>query len=378
MADPANLLGEKIRRRRKTLDISQEMLARLAGFPAHQTISQIEKGEREVKAWELVKLARALRVSVQEILAEGEPGPAAAVLWRKQPEEGRTLREAEFLGYCRSYHRLEILAEAQPHRTLPSISVDPERLDWNDITRLAEDVSRELGLGVRPAASLVGVLEERYGVKIWYLDLGQEGSAACVEGDFGPAILMNRIEAPWRRNFNFAHELFHIITWKSAPPTLLQSKPDLSGRFEQFANHFASNLLLPADSIVHEVNRRIGERGITCADLIGIAREFDVSTEALIWRLVAVGGVARPAAEKLLRDENFRALDRSTMFGRWWKPPPLPERFVRLAFIAYQKEKISRARLAQYLETSLLDLRNTLLDYGLDESADYDTAISAA
>ncbi len=371
-------LGQRIRRRRKALGLKQKELASRAGFPAHQIISQIEKGRREVKAWELAILAQLLHVSIPEILTEGQAETTPAVLWRNQPVEGRELREAEFLANCRKYYQLETLVGAETRRVLPSFSVDPEALDWNDVSGMAQDVSRELSLGVRPAASLARALEESYAAKIWYCDLGKEGSAACVVGDFGPAILMNRIEAPWRRNFNFGHELFHIVTWKSAPPEVLQRKPELWKRFEQLANKFASNLLLPTDAIIHELDRRIQDGKISYTDLIELAREFDVSTDALVWRLVTLKRLSRDTAEALLNDESFRAVDRASMGGQWWNPPPLPERFVRMAFIAHQKAKISRTRLAQYLETSLIDLHNTLLSYGLDESANYDTAVSTA
>lgn len=369
-------LGERIKLRRKTLGLTQEELAERAGFSAHQTISQIEKGDREVKAWELSKLAQVLYVSIPELLAKERSDVTPAVLWRNQPAENAALREAEFLAYCQTYHQLEKLVGAETRRGLASFSGNPETLDWNDVSGMAEDLSRELSLGARPAASLVRALEERYAVKIWHLDLGKEGSAACVVGDFGPAILMNQVEAPWRRNFNFGHELFHIVTWKSAPPEVLQAKPELWRLFEQFANKFASNLLLPADAIIHEFDRRIQDGKIQYTDLIELAREFDVSTEALVWRLVTLKRIARDTAEAVLVDESFRTLDRASMSGRWWAPPPLPERFVRLAFVAFQKAKISRSRLAQYLGTSLVDLHNTLLEYGLDESANYDAAVT--
>jgi len=50
----------------------------------------------------------------------------------------------------------------------------------------------------------------------------------------------------------------------------------------------------------------------------------------------------------------------------------LPPRFVRLGFIAYQKGKVSRARLAEYLETSLFDLKTVLLEYGFDKDVEYE------
>ena len=42
-------LGQKIRKARARLGFSQQDLATQAGFSAHQTISTIENGEREVK-----------------------------------------------------------------------------------------------------------------------------------------------------------------------------------------------------------------------------------------------------------------------------------------------------------------------------------------
>jgi len=54
-------LGQRIRSFRKRLCLSQEALASQMGFGSAETISQIERGNREVKAWELVKLAKIAR-----------------------------------------------------------------------------------------------------------------------------------------------------------------------------------------------------------------------------------------------------------------------------------------------------------------------------
>ena len=42
------------------------------------------------------------------------------------------------------------------------------------------------------------------------------------------------------------------------------------------------------------------------------------------------------------------------------------EKLVRLAFLAYQKDKISKARLAQIVGISLIDLPNLLAAYDLN------------
>jgi len=66
------------------------------------------------------------------------------------------------------------------------------------------------------------------------------------------------------------------------------------------------------------------------------------------------------------------------MRGKWWDPPPLPERFVRLAFLAYKRGKLSRTRLAQYLNIGLPGLTARLAEYGLDEAANYSAALRIA
>ena len=65
-------LGERICIARKRLGMTQKQLADLSGFPAHQIIHQIEKGTRDVKAWELAVLSKALRVDISELLADSE------------------------------------------------------------------------------------------------------------------------------------------------------------------------------------------------------------------------------------------------------------------------------------------------------------------
>ena len=74
----------------------------------------------------------------------------------------------------------------------------------------------------------------------------------------------------------------------------------------------------------------------------------------------------------------FRGIDRSTMAQCWWTPPKFPERFVRLAFLAYQKGNLSRAKFAQLLETSLLHLTDVLQEYALDDRESYDAEVCTA
>lgn len=377
MEELQKILGERIRSLRKKLGITQQVLAEQVGFSAYQIVSEIERGGRDVKAWELVRIADALHTEVRYLLAEHEPAPAH-VLWRDYPEEGATEMEASFLKSCTQYHALESLLGMTPKRDLPVLELNPETASYGDVRLAARNVANALDLGGRPAASLIAVLEGDYSVKIWYKALAEAGSAASAVGDFGYGILMHREQAPWRRNFSFAHELFHLVTRATISKESVGDNQSLTDKVERLANEFAANLLLPADVLEVEIEARVKHGKISYGDLVELARDFDVSTEALLWRMVHYRRLTADQVRAVLNDPSFRSTDRSTMPANWRQPAPLPERFVRLAFLAYKRAKLSRARLAQLLETSLLDLSSTLLEYGFEDTDAYQIETTVA
>lgn len=378
MVEEREQIAERIRSARKRLGLTQMDVARRAGIAAHQTISQIETGRRDVKAWELAKLARALETSLADLLGSVERRAPATIRWREPPGNRREEVEARFLRRCEEYATVEALSGVEPSTDLPRYEPDRSSVSYADVSDLAAEVAKWLDLGSKPATSLTKALEEEHGVKIWYEDLRDGGSAASALDGFGAAMLINRNEAPWRRNFDCAHELFHLVTWRSLPYRASSKGRRDADQLENWANAFASALLLPADELLPILDRRADGRGIAYGSLIEVARRFDVSSAALVWRLVNLGRVKRSEAKRVLADPKFGRLDRASMVGKWWEPPPLPQRFVRLAFLAFERGRLSRARLAELLETSLLDLPSTLRDYGFDELEDYEAELALA
>lgn len=371
-------VGKRIAAARKRLKMKQGVLADEAGFSSHQIISHIETGKRDVKAWELSALARVLRVDMAELLGVTQAGLRPLVLWRQQPGDDIKGIEADFLQRCEQYGRVEQLCGVRDKDDIPQVSVDPSKIGYRDVEEFASDMRSRLGLGSRPAVGIERVLEERSHVKIWYMNL-EKGSAASTIGDFGPAILMNQNEAPWRRNSNFAHELFHLITWESLPPEMLRGDNTLWTRIEKLAQAFASYLLLPEEEVRWAFEDRLDPKDdtITFYDLIELAREFDVSTEMLLYKLQNLKLFSQDTVQKLLSDPEFREEDKKTMSAHWWDPPEFPQRFVGLAFNAYKKGNLSRGRLAEYLNTNLVELDDVLLEYGINDSEFYDAKIQA-
>jgi transcriptional regulator with XRE-family HTH domain len=207
-------IARAVRAAREAVGLTQAALAAAAGFASLQIVSAIETGQRDVKAWELSKLARALHTSVDVLLGLDEPEPVR-VFWRRGSTGISGIREAQLRERAERFALLEEWCDLPAAEALPEFAFDPRRASFADAERLALAVSRTLDLGSRPAASLLRVLEERFRVKVFYDELGEAESAACTRGAFGAAVLLNAVQAPWRRNYSLAHELFHLVTWRA-------------------------------------------------------------------------------------------------------------------------------------------------------------------
>ncbi len=369
-------IGDKIRQARDRLRLTQAELAKRVGLPHAQTVSDIERGQRALKAAEVGRIARALHLDYWQLLAPEEERPPC-IMWRKGAGVSKEV-EQRFIQKCRQYRLVEDAVGLKQNRSLWT-----ERFALQDgdpclrARDIADRASREFNLGDRPASVLPGLLENEYGVKVWYFGLRDTGSSACAEADFGKAVLVDATEAPWRRNWDFAHELFHLLTWDETRQIWEHGNDEERDLTEKCADAFAASVLLPSDEVGGVFDKNLVNGTISYQAIVGLAREFDVSTEALLYRLVSLRRLDRSTVQEVLNDPEFRTLDRMSMAPKWWEPPELPERFVRTAFFAYKQGSLSRARLAEFLETNLLRLRDRLSEFGLHDESDYDKSLRA-
>lgn len=371
-------IAERIREARVALGLSQAELADRSGLVHAQTVSDIERGRRELRAVEAVRLAQILHLELYDLLSPAPPRPRPQLLWREAPAIPQEELVATFFEKCRAWSTLERVLGRNLERSIPEIpSTSAGDVSYSYAERLAGAIAPQLELGARPALALQAALETKWGIKIWYADIA-DGSAASVVGDFGMAVLMAKSQPPWRRNFSLAHELFHLLTWEFLGPAVVSSDDPRWEKIERVAQAFAARIVLPTDPLLQAYNARVEAGHINYADIIGLAREFGVSTDAVLWRLVILNLIAREEVERVLGDAEFRALDRRSTPAHWWDPPPLPSRFVQLAYEAYIKGRLSRSVLARYLDTNLVNLRSRLLEYGLDEEQTLETRLATA
>ena len=343
------VLGERLELARKAIGYKQPEASAKSGIGV-SSISEFEHSKREPSFSQLSRLAEVYKKPLDFFFSDSLP-VENIMLWRDAPkdEQERKETEAKFRLLCQQYLRLELCTGEVRQTNLPKPeNVIPEKFSYRQAESFAKEVQKKLSLGDIPAASIKQILEEKYYIKIFHLDI--HGSAISIKSDeFGMAILLNKKSKSWRRNFDLAHELFHLLTWE----VFRSDSPDIqpSEYEEKLANTFASRLLLPTDVVKDRIDAVIEkEGGLSINILDEIAREFQVSLKALLWRLISLYNKPREAIEEYIdkaeKTQRIRPPRKSD------GPDELPERYCSLAIKALRIGNLSLMQFAKYMGIS--------------------------
>ena len=342
---------ERLKKARTALGYTLGAVATATGI-GESTLSEFENGKREPRIPQLKVLADTYQRPWSFFLEEGEDCPEV-VLWRQKPESSQALKlELELVTLGTQYHNLETWCDQNHPLQIPFANGNPERFHYAEAEALALRVRNDLGLGDRPGQILLRVLEEVCKVKVFHKDFEPAGSAACtLSGSFGAAILLNSRNTRWRRNFDLAHELFHLLTWKMYRSNAPENVVEASETEEKLATCFARNLLMPMEILRITVDRHLADSGkIQVDSLFEIARQFDVSVEAMLWQIGFLYNISRENSQRnieLCRD-GMGFLEKRDQE----KPPERPARFCALALQALRRGLMAAGKYAEYLGVS--------------------------
>ena len=373
-------LQKRVLEARQAAGYSLVEAAKLLGFNNYQTLSAIERGTRNINANELSAMAQLYGRSL-DYFFEKDISPDPVPLWRKSPEADEKRVQRQLLSFLENYSNLENLLGLK--RRWKDIQKNYEKSDFSlrgfDLAdRLGAEICDSLNLGSRPASSLLNVLENDLRFKVLHLPLDNGISGACVVDDrLGVGILINTNDAPWRRNFDLAHELFHIVTWnvfsaREVGDGTVRTRP------EQFADAFASSLLLPEKHLLEALEEVTASTTFRLVDMIELAKEFSVSTEAILWRLVNLNILKKESVQQVLDDPRRKEMDRISRQHIYSKTfvSKYPERFISLSCRCLMEGKISRGVFAKYLEIDRAEIDDFLDKFGFMEN-NYEEIASA-
>jgi len=353
-------IGRRLKEAREAIGYTLEKASEKSGISA-PTINAYEHcgtaTGREPKFSQLSKLAEVYRKTIEFFLTD-EPIIEDVVLWRDKPGTAESKKtEAEFKQLCEQYHRLEVVTDEVKEFSLPKPDISKaEEFTFRKAELFANEAKKWFRLGDVPIASLKRILEEVYYIKIFYLEYSGS-SISTVSNRFGPAILLNAQSKQWRRSYDLAHELFHILTW----PIFRTQGAELSESEEKLADAFASRFLMPEESIKDRVESSLNDQEqISLDQLDNIAREFDVSLEALLYRVASIYRFRKEDTERYVNAaKQYLKLRKSRTS---YKPNKLPERYCDLAQRALREGKLSLMQFAKYMDISYKQAREYLTE----------------
>jgi hypothetical protein len=113
--------------------------------------------------------------------------------------------------------------------------------------------------------------------------------------------------------------------------------------------------------------------------MIELAKEFGVSTEAILWRLVDLNVLKKERVRQVIDDPRRKEVDRMSRQGMYSKSlvPKYPERFISLCCRCLLDGKISRGVFAKYLEIDRAEIDDCLAEFGFMET-NYEEIASAS
>lgn len=359
-----SFIGRRITLFRDRQGITQETLAKELGLKSRQTLQTMEAGTRKITAEELLAIMNLSGLSLDFFTdpfrweGEGEISFRAttraesrlaafektagqwAMLWRWLSEESGCL---------------------PPLRPVLPIT---RSSSYEDVADIAERVASWFRLGPVPTRVLAETIERELGIPVCLVPMPKGISGATYHDERWHLICINQDEAPARRHFDLAHELFHALTWESFPPGRVTNCDDAetkTDRREQLADIFASNLLMPENEVRKKWNslthtagdqRSQGEskKGSDIEVLLSLTATFQVSFHAIAWRLVNLG---------LLEKEQIATFSPPSSAKRTAKESDLPLPFSALYF----------QRLETAITNGRISIRKAakLLGYELDE-----------
>ncbi len=276
MSDPARKIGQRLKAARQRAHASQAALA--AHLDVTQTaVSYWEAGRRLPGIDDLMKIADFLDTALADLLPdETDRRPIRAVLRAVAVQV-----DDEKLALA-----LERFAEEAADMPAPREQISIRAAGARDAAEQLLDAA-----GVSKAPIDVEDLAGRCGVRVreFHYDNGMVDGLVIQMPD-GPVIGLNtNNENLQRRRFTMAHELGHHLLRHSVSFHVdfidvggaAGDSPGYNWRHERAANEFASNLLMPADMVRSAASRT--------RDVERLARVFDVSRQAMAFRLTTLG-----------------------------------------------------------------------------------------
>ena len=358
------LFGERLRFLRDQNEMSQDKLANLLGLESRQIVSNIETGVRKISGDELIACTSIFGVGLDFFTNPYLLVGQGSFSWRQSGVPLEELRGFEALSgeWIGAYRSLRNQLGKKPRALLSEVRLT-KKSSYEEAVEMGEAVAAELQLGDVPALSLASAAEEKLDAVVLMSDTIEGISGAACRLPEMNAIIINRNEPISRRNFDLAHEIFHILTWEAMPPEYLDGVDNAKSRVEQLADKFASGLLLPQRALERHLDKLQPSSEDFVDNVNRVATEMMVSSVALLWRLVDLGILSRQQCREYSETNWFKY---NGGMLEDLRPALLSKKYLSVIGEAVEKGLISERRVAALLRLSFEELAGLFFDHELE------------
>lgn len=363
-----NFIGERLAAFRNSRGIKQSDLSKAMGFKDRQTLSAIETGERKMQPAELLSAIEFLHITMDEFLDPISVIGKAQFSWRQYDASEAELDETEkYVSKIIALFEHLIKDKEEKLVILPKLPLNKQST-VSDAEYYAKQLAAHLNLGEYPAQKIQSIVSEQLGIKTFYLDLNPKVSSAAVNMTSKNYIVINRNDVLGSRNFNYAHELFHSLTWDALTP-LKVKKAYLNDKgkkpiVEKLADAFVTSILMPQDTIRAHMN--LNSNDVDEDYVNALADKFLVNSPAMLVRLKTLG---------LITQAQFDGMDRNKLkegrgLSKTTQPLSFNFEFASALNEAISEGKISVRKAAEDLNISINSLKEVFVSHNLPQVFD--------
>ena len=360
-------LGKELQQARIRRGLTQEDAARIINV-ARTTMTAIEKGERRIRADELIKLAQAYNRQISDFVRSCPKVELIGVQFRGlsmcTEEDKATITTAidDLEKLCRHYLELEQITGSPLIRKYP-LEYETTGLPTAQASEsIAIEERHRLGLGDGPIPILRDILEQDVGLRIFYLPLCPlKVSAIYFYVDpLGGCIAINNLHPEEQRSWSLARSYAYFLVHRHQPTVFIEEGHQRLPESERFAESFARSFLMPTSGLIRHFNDIHRTKGkITPADLCTLAHYYGVPVAEITLRLEDMKLLPNGIWEKLRTSrlkvpEAQQQPDLDTLFAH---DEQLPIRYQYLAVEAFDRAFITEGQFASFLRVDRLEAR---------------------
>jgi len=353
-------VGNRLRIAREALDFTQEQVSECLGI-GRPRYSDIENGKRNISMKDIYKLADFFNRPIEYFFKENIISESGFRLLFRRTEGDAEIAKiiTEFEGLCQKMHDLEEINEIKiSPPILRNYDFDINKLKYSGeyYARFDREI---LGLGKAPIKDLNQVLEEKCGLKIFYLHIPEESGVFGMftyDENIGGCILINLNSSYGRQRFSLAHEYAHFLFHRNRIG-VISFKKDERTPDERIADYFASEFLMPEQEVKDIFKSTIKKKSdVTAEDVIRLADYFGVSFTAMVYKLNNIRPrlINNKKKEDFIKETWVKKLRKTIGMQEPQKnKSKFPSLYYNLCIKAYNKGKITTAKIADFLEIPL-------------------------